>query len=48
MKEQAQSKGALQLWAKVCAAFEKGGANAVADLLEKLAEVPSEDRDGER
>ncbi len=45
LKEQGQRKSALQLWAKLSAVFNKGGAEGVAEVLEELAKRPVLDKD---
>jgi hypothetical protein len=43
LKGQGQRKSAIQLWARIAAAFEKDDTEGVADMLGKLVERPEAD-----
>jgi hypothetical protein len=43
LAEQAGRKSALELWAKLSAAFDKAGADGVEKILEKLAKRANAD-----
>ena len=42
-----ESEGAIALWNTLWGALEKGGVEAVEELLEELAEMPRSDDDDE-
>ena len=46
LKTKRESEGAIELWNKLWTALEKGGAEAVEELIEELAEMPRS-HDGE-
>jgi hypothetical protein len=45
LKTKRESEGAIALWNKLWAALEKGGAEAVEELIAELAEMPKSDDD---
>jgi hypothetical protein len=38
-----ESEGAIDIWNKLWAAFEQGGAGAVEELMDELAKMPDSD-----
>jgi len=46
LQGQREPDGAIVLWKKVCSAFDKGGAPAVAELLDRLAVWPTSGGNG--
>ena len=47
LKTKRESERAIELWEKLWAAFEKRGADGVAELVEKLAKLPESDDEDE-
>lgn len=45
LQAQREPDGAIVLWKKICAAFDKGGSSAVEELLTGLAVQPTRDED---